>query len=150
MGANKTLLAVVSLVVLITLGGVFLKNNLSSKSVQGATTYQVRPEWTEVDIQNGVKVLASYLPEQSDASRFAVLVDISSESFDLSGYDVEKKAILANDQLEALPAGIGEYLERSQRKIVVKMTYGRVSDTHYHLLIKDLAGISDRVLHYYF
>jgi hypothetical protein len=146
---NRVLLAAFALVILATLGGLLLKNSLSSKSAQGDATYQVRSEWTEVDIQNGVKVLASYIPEESTQAKAVFIIDVSSDTFDLSGYNLVQHAILANDQIEPLGAGSGVVLEQGAKRVKAKITYPGDGESHFHLLIKDLAGISDRVLHFY-
>lgn len=148
MAVNRAVLAVI-LVLAITGGLVLLKNNLAGSSVRGESAYQTDPEWTEVDVQNGVKVLAAYIPEDSDSSKVVFIIDVSSDSFDLSGYDIAKEAILADDQIEPLPQGTSQILEKSAKKIVVRMTYQEDNRSHYHLLVKNLAGISDRVLHFY-
>jgi hypothetical protein len=56
---------------------------------------------------------------------------------------------LANGDITPVATKSTVYSLRSKAKVVAKMSFERAADTHYHLLVEDLAGIGERVLHFY-
>lgn len=126
--------------------------SFNQDSTQEANTSQLSVanlDFTQIDYQTGVKVLAMYLPEESSSDLATIRLEITSSGTDLLNYNYGEKIILADNEIEDLPTVKAEALTKEKDKLEVKMYFSRSSGSHHHLLVKDLAGIRDRVLHFY-
>jgi hypothetical protein len=102
----------------------------------------------QLDNQNGVRVLATYLAEESDLTQSTLKIEISSGIVDLTTYDFSHKIIWADTNIEPLPTLSSAVVTSTKEKLAVKMSFRR-SGSHHHLIVRDLGGIKDRVLHFY-
>lgn len=129
-------------------GGLVLKSNISNPSQEGTGSAE-NPDHVQIDYQNKVKVVATYLPSEGTRAEAKVKVEISSDSVDLSSYNYQDKIIWADTNIYFLPTLKTEEISRDANKLTLKMTFTRNEGSHYHFLVKDLAGVKDRVLHFY-
>lgn len=146
MRVSPTLLIAASLVVA---GIIFLAIKPSFKpSSSSVQTPDTNPDNVQIDYQQGVKVLATYLPDESTRTEAKVRVEISFETGDLSTYNLSK-IMWADTNVEPLLTIRVQEMSRTSGKIIAKMTFLRNNGSHYHLIVRDLAGVKDRVLHFY-
>lgn len=132
----------------VVLGGLVLKQSLF-KPTQESLEVAANPDHVQIDYQNKVKVVTTFLPSEGTSSEAKVKVEISSEDLDLSSYNFQEKIIWADTNIYPLPTLKSEVVNREFRRLTLKMTFSRNEGSHYHLLVKDLAGVKDRVLHFY-
>lgn len=130
------------------LGLFFLKSQAAVPVTSGNET-EINPDHVQIDYQKGVKVVATYLPGESTGTEARVLVEVTSEEADLTDYEYRGKIVWADTNIEPLPTLSEEEITQDRQKILVKMTFRRNAGSHYHFLVKDLAGVKNRVLHFY-
>lgn len=138
---------IIAAVITVVLGGLALKGSASAPN-QPALLAE-NPDHLQIDYQKGVKVLATYLPGESTPTEAKVRVEISSDTVDLSSYQYEGKIVWADTNIEYLPTLASEEVSKASNKLVVKMSFRRNAGSHYHFIVRDLAGVKDRVLHFY-
>lgn len=115
---------------------------------QPAQTGSVDPNLIQIDLQDGAQVTATYQIDKSTANRSQVLVEVVSESADLNSYDYQRNIVWADSNIEPLLTIGSKVVERDSGKLVVEMTFMR-RGSHHHLLVNELGGIKNRVLHFY-
>jgi hypothetical protein len=139
-------------------GGLFwqqvagLLSQTHTPTVQGASASSRGPDlsgFSYSDNQNGVEVIAQYLPSESTARSAAVQISISSATVDLRNWDYKNQIIWANSDIDPMPTLGSSDLKLSQNNFFVKMRFGKDARSHYHLLVNNLGGIKNRVLHFY-
>lgn len=129
--------------------GHFHKNSSTANNSTVAGLEAVNPDYIQIDDQNGARVVATYLPQESDRSTMTIKIELTSQVVDLSGYDFQSKIVLADTNIDPLPTLSSERSSQSRAVVIAKMKFQRDRRSHHHLLVKDLAGIRDRVLHFY-
>lgn len=134
--------------ILAVVGGLVVKSSLQGPSPDAVTPAE-NPDHVQIDYQNKVKVVATFLPYESTPSEAKVKVEISSETVDLNSYPYQDKLVWADTNIYYLPTLKSEEISKTSDKLVVKMTFQRNEGSHYHFIVRDLAGVKDRVLHFY-
>jgi hypothetical protein len=144
--AVKVLLVIVA----VTSLGLILRQVISNESKPATLGEQAAPSvYTQTDIEEGIKVVATYLPAESGLKELVFNIELSSVGPDLSKYDVQGHIVLANGDITPVATKSTSYNARTKDKVAVRMIFERTPDTHYHLLVQDLAGVGERVLHFY-
>lgn len=134
---------------LVAVWGIGVLKSSGPKPSQGVLTAVENPDYVQIDYQNKVKVVATYLPSEGTPTEAKVKVELSSDVLDLSSYNYQEKIIWADTNIYPLPTLRSEVISSTSNRLTLKMAFGRNEGSHYHLLIKDLAGVKDRVLHFY-
>ncbi len=121
----------------------------STKTQDNSTSLVANPDLTQIDYQNGAKVVASYLPDRSSTSRATLRIELSVDNPPISNYDFAKNIVLADTNIDPLPTLSSKVLAQTGGTLSVEMVFVRTAGAHYHLLVKDFVGIRNRVVHFY-
>lgn len=121
----------------------------SNSTQEKSNSLVANPDLTQIDYQNGAKVVASYQPDQSSTRRATLRIDLSVDSPQISNYDFTKNIIWADTNIDPLPTLSSKVLAQTGGTLSVEMVFVRTVGSHYHLLVKDFVGIRNRVVHFY-
>lgn len=117
----------------------------SSPSAQAGNN----PDYDQVDLAGSGKAEAVYLPGESTRTQAVVDITLTSSPGEIAAYDYNSNIIWQDFDENPLTTVSSQLIAREFGKLEVKMTFVRDRHPHHHLLIKELGGVHNRVLHFY-
>jgi hypothetical protein len=117
------------------------------QSVASASTIPSTND-TQIDTQGNANVEVTYRPDlSSDKAVFEV--DITSDQIDLTSYNYKTNLVLTDSDINPLPSKSITLQSVKKSELKIEFISNKFPGSHFHFDVRNLAGIDDRVLHFY-
>jgi hypothetical protein len=138
--------------IVVAFGLLIWKSQGSSKTTQASAspspTPTASPDDVQVDNEDGAQVVITYRADLS-ATQAVFDVDITKTEADLTKYDYKRNFVLADTNINPLPLKDIKTTSITPAELKAEVITNKYRGDHFHFIVRNLAGIQDRVVHFY-